>query len=136
MLIHKAAAHSSSLDLPLCDFDAMDFLAIGKAIGERKGKGKDDGVFQELLFCGNYRMGLDGVLALLETCLFKVQSLDLSCCDLSEAMTCELLQRLVVLGRRQLRRCRELSSPRQYQQEQQGEDQALVYRSVELSYVS
>lgn len=88
-LVEKA---QSCLDLSLCDLDSFDLVQISRAVGQR------EEIMEELFFCGNYRMGLPGVRALFDVCPFKVEHVDISYSDLSEAMTLLVLQKLSDLG--------------------------------------
>ena len=80
---------SMSLDLSLCDFDAVDFATIAEALRTRNTP------LQELLLRGNYRMELCGLQDLFQVCPCVVQSLDLSYCDISENMTIYIFKALM-----------------------------------------
>ncbi|KAL7578269.1 hypothetical protein ACA910_012686 [Epithemia clementina (nom. ined.)] len=98
------AEKASTLDLSLCDFQALDFVEIGRALRDlaqtrRCGHGccrrhKGPVVLEHLLVRGNYRMEMAGLQHLILVAPWVVQSLDLSYCDLTEDMTICIFQTL------------------------------------------
>ena len=83
---------SQKLDLSLCDMDPVAAAALGPAIAARPtGLG-------EFLVCGNYRMGTDALLALVQQdCCSKLSALNLSYCDITDSRCVAILQALLQL---------------------------------------
>lgn len=83
---------TQKLDLSLCDMNPKVAHALAPAIAARPW------VLGELLLCGNYRMGADALLALVQQdCCSKVLSLNVSYCDVSDSRAVAMIRAVAKL---------------------------------------